>query len=275
MIDGNKLGPNHANGLDPAQRIHQALSAGARLRERYRTGVVYGAFVIELPTAGALRSLAFAGYDFVVLDLEHSSYDVERLAQLATEAQLLGIPALARVWAHDAGLIGKVLDAGANGIMAAHVETPQQAAAIVSAARYAPVGDRGLAPLVSYAAAPVSQARLGDDVLVLLQIEGAEGLANCADIAAVPGADGVFVGVYDLSQSLGRPGDVEAYEVIEAAEQVARDAKHVMLGIYVDDPARSAAWTKRGFRLQCISFDARLLMDGARAAMSLAKGGAS
>lgn len=242
------------------------------LRDRYRTGTVYGTFLIELPTTRTLRSLAFAGYDFVVLDLEHSTYGVERMAQLATEAQLLGMPALARVWTDDAGLIGKVLDAGANGVMVGHVETAAQAAAVVRAARYAPSGDRSIAPLVSYGAAPVAQTRLGDDALVVVQIEGTEGLANCASISSVPGVDAVFVGVYDLSQALGRPGEVESDDVIDAANEVASATTDAMLGVYVHEPGQSSAWATRGFRLQCISFDGRLLMEGANAALAAARG---
>lgn len=262
-----------ANGrLRASERIHEALSAGATLRDRYRTGTVYGTFLIELPTARALRSLAFAGYDFVVLDLEHSSYGVERMAELAVEAQLLGMPALVRVWNHDAGMIGKVLDAGANGVMVAHVETPEQAAAVVQAARYAPMGDRSIAPLVSYDAAPVTQSSLGDDALVVVQIEGSEGLANCASIGSVPGIDALFVGVYDLSQALGHPGEVESDDVIDAANKVASATSRAMLGIYVDKPEHSSTWANRGFRLQCVSFDGKLLMDGASAALAAAKG---
>ena len=88
----------------------------------------------------------------------------------------------------------------------------------------------------------------------------------------MPGVDGVFVGPYDLAEALGRPGDVDGPEVRRAAEQVAAELQGpAMLGIYVDDPRRSAGWAQRGFRLQCVSFDSRLLLAGATAALARAR----
>lgn len=262
--------PAGVNGA--AARVASALTAGSLLRERYRSGTVYGSFLIELPTQRAVRALALAGFDFVVIDLEHSLFDVERMSQLVSEAQLLGLPAIVRVWTPDPGLIGKVLDAGANGIMVPHVASAAEAADVVQAARYAPVGNRGVAPLISYAAASFPQNQLGDDVIVVLQIEGREGLQACGSIAAVPGVDAVFVGVYDLSQALGRPGNIASPEVADAVGQVAAEAADTMLGIYVDDPAVSDVLARQGFRLQCVSFDGRMLVEGARAALMAARG---
>ena len=259
-----------ANGNDAPARVASALTAGGLLRERYRSGTVYGSFLIELPTPRAVRALALAGFDFLEIDLEHSPFDVERMSQLASEAQLLGMPAIVRVWTPDRGLIGKVLDAGANGIMVPHVASAAEAAEVVQAARYAPVGSRGIAPLISYAATPFPQTELGNDVLIVVQIEGREGLQACGSIAAVPGVDAVFVGVYDLSQSLGQPGNLTSPEIADALSQVAGVAADTMLGIYVDDPALSGTLAQQGFRLQCVSFDGRMLVEGARAMLAAA-----
>jgi 2-keto-3-deoxy-L-rhamnonate aldolase RhmA len=256
-----------------AARIHESLTLGSRVRARYADGVVRGTFLIELPTSRAVRSLAFAGFDFVVLDLEHSTFDTERLAALIAEAQLVGLPAIVRVWGRDPGLIGKVLDAGANGVMAPRVETVAEAEAVVEAARYAPGGSRGIAPLISYKATGVPQPRLGDEIVVIAQIEGRQGVANAAAIAAVPGLDGVFVGVHDLAQSLGLPEAVESDAVAAAAAQVAESVGDAMLGVYVEDPAQSAVWAARGFRFQCISFDGRMLVEGAARTLEVARAG--
>lgn len=261
-----------ANGNDAPARMASALTAGARLRELYRSRTVYGSFLIELSTPRAVRALALAGFDFLVIDLEHSSFDVERMSQLASEAQLLGLPAIVRVWTSDSGLIGKVLDAGANGVMVPHVASAAEAAEVVQAARYAPRGRRSMSPLISYAATPFPQTELGDEILIVLQIEGSQGLEACGSIAAVPGVDAIFVGVYDLSQSFGQPGDVSSPEVTAAVSRVAADTADTMLGIYVDDPALSGPLARQGFRLQCVSFDGRMLVDGARATLAAARG---
>jgi 4-hydroxy-2-oxoheptanedioate aldolase len=253
------------------QRIFNALTAGSGLREQYATRTVYGTFVIELPTPRTVRALALAGFDFVVLDLEHSPYGVETLSVLSTEAHLVGLPVLARVWTADPGLIGKVLDAGANGVMVPHVHSADLARLCVEAAHYAPRGARGMSPLISYGS-PASQLALGERIVVVLQIEGETGLTHCADIAAVPGVDALFVGTYDLSQALGTPGQVDSEQLVEAADAVVEACgEHVMLGVYVDDPAQSAAWSARGFRLQCVSFDGQLLLNGARTLLTKAR----
>lgn len=266
--------PDGTSGHDASTRVTSALTAGALVRERYRSGTVYGTFLIELPAQRTVRALALAGFDFIVIDLEHSPFEVERMSQLASEAQLLGMPAIVRVWTRDQGLIGKVLDAGANGVMVPNVSSAAEAAEVVQAARYAPTGARGMAPLISYASSAFQQTVLGEDALVVVQIEGREGLQACSSIAAVPGVDGILVGVYDLAQSLGQAGNVASPEVVEAASQVAANTSDAMLGIYVDDPALSGTWARLGFRLQCVSFDGRMLMEGARATLKAARGGA-
>ena len=140
-------------------RLAWTLTAGARLRAAYAERVLRGTFLIELPTPVTVRALALAGFDFAVLDLEHSTIGVEGLPGLIAEARAVDLPVLVRVWANEPALVGKVLDAGANGVMVPHVATPEAAARAVRAARWAPRGERGVAPLVSAVAAPDRDAR--------------------------------------------------------------------------------------------------------------------
>jgi 2-keto-3-deoxy-L-rhamnonate aldolase RhmA len=256
------------------ERLDQAAGLGRAILDGYAQTTVLGTFLIELPTRATIKALALAGFDFVILDLEHSAFGVESLPGLISEAHLLNLPALVRISSHDSGLITKVLDAGANGIMAPHVSNAAQAKKIIEAARYAPHGERGLAPLIGFANLPRSQIALDPDIVVMLQIEGEEGVAHSAEIAAVPGVSGLFVGPYDLSQALGIPGDVENPRVAEAALRVAADASAAsLLGVYVHDPRRSALWSERGFRFQCIGFDGRMLLEGARQFVGAARCG--
>jgi 2-keto-3-deoxy-L-rhamnonate aldolase RhmA len=262
--------------LTPAARIHAAVTAGRALRDAYRERAVVGTFLIELPTPRTIRALALAGFDFVVLDLEHSPYAVEALGGLVGECHACGLPALVRVWTLDGGMIGKLLDLGANGIMVPHVRNAGDAAEAVRAARYAPTGERGVAPLIGHRATWDLDGDAGSSVLVVAQIEGAGAVAVAGEIAAVPGIDGVFVGPYDLAQSLGDGGGVESPGVLAACEAVAESCgETAMLGIYVDAPARSRDWARRGFRLQCVGFDGRMLLDGASRVLNEARGGAA
>lgn len=255
------------------ERLRVALTAGERLRTAYRSRTVLGTFLIELPTPRTVRAIALSGFDFVVLDLEHSFCGIETLASLVAEAQLAGLPVLVRVWSLNDGLIGRVLDAGANGVMVPHVQDRQDALQAVAAARYGPVGSRGLAPLTTYGSLGLAQTAAGASVIVVVQIEGTQAVEHAAEIAGIEGVDAVLVGPYDLSQAIGRPGDVGAPEIADAAARVAAACRdRAMLGIYVDDPAMSREWARRGFGLQCVGFDGRMLLDGARSVLRTARG---
>jgi 2-keto-3-deoxy-L-rhamnonate aldolase RhmA len=252
-------------------RLQEAQALGDELRRRYADGLVRGTFVIELPTTRAVRALALAGFDFVVLDLEHSPFDVGSLGALITEAQLCGIAALVRPPAFEHALVGKLLDLGANGLLIPHVDTVEDARAVVAAARYPPVGGRGACPLTGTAVYDVPNGKLDTAALVMLQIESREAVDDVAGIAAVPGVDGVFIGPYDLSHALGVPGDVNGDDVIGAADDVAAAAPPgVLLGVYVDAAAESQPWARRGYRFQCIEFDGRMLLEQARAKLRVA-----
>jgi len=252
------------------RHVAEALRLGERLRRKAARGLALGTFVIELPAPATLSTLALAGFDFVVLDLEHSAIDFSRLEQLIFAAHAAGLPALVRTWGEDTGRIGKVLDMGANGIMAPHVDTPQRARAIVEQARFAPLGHRGFSPLTQFDALREPLRTLSQTAFVVIQIEGRKALDRVSQIAAVPGIDSVFVGPYDLALSLDvTPGSPQ---VFAAAERVrAAVPEDVGMGIYLDDPAKSGTWAARGFSLQCVSFDGRMLAKGARAIVDEAR----
>lgn len=254
--------------LDARARLQEAHALGERLRRR---DTVRGTFLIELPTQRAVRALALAGFDFVVLDLEHSPFEFPALAPLISEAQLCGMAALVRPRYQDPELIGKLLDLGANGLLIPHVDSADQARAIVAAARYAPAGSRGACPLTGTSVYDTPGGKLDTAALVLVQIESRAGLADAAAIARVPGVDGVFVGPYDLSHALGVPGDVGGEPVVAAAAAVAAAVPDdAILGVYVDRAAESQLWAGRGYRFQCIEFDGRMLLTQARATLQAA-----
>jgi 2-keto-3-deoxy-L-rhamnonate aldolase RhmA len=250
--------------------IAESLLRGAALRKKAAAGWAFGTFLIELPTASTLTAIALAGFDFVVLDMEHSAVGFSALESLIVASNAAGLTTLVRTWGQDVGLIGKVLDMGAHGIMAAHVDSAQRAQDIVAQARFAPHGRRGFSPLTKYDALEQPLRQLSASTYVVLQIEGQEGLAHVDAISAVPGVDAVFVGPYDLSLSLGVPPG--SPEVFAAAERMARGIPaSVQLGIYIDDPTRCGDWAARRFSLQCVSFDGRMLSNGARAVAEAAK----
>jgi 2-keto-3-deoxy-L-rhamnonate aldolase RhmA len=254
-----------------ARHIGEALVRGTRLRRRIEQGLALGTFVIEQPCSSTLISLSLAGFDFVILDMEHSSIGLSTLQHLIVAGQMAGLVVLVRPVGQDPSVIGKLLDMGAHGVMAPHVDTPERAAEIVRAARFGPAGSRGFSPLSKFDCLEKPLHTLEDSTFVVVQIEGQEALERVSEIAAVPGIDALFVGPYDLSLSLGVPPG--SPEVRAAAERIAQSVPDcVALGIYVDDPAESASWAARRFALQCVSFDGRMLADGARRVMQAARG---
>jgi 2-keto-3-deoxy-L-rhamnonate aldolase RhmA len=256
-----------------ADHITQSLLSGAELRRKARNGLALGTFLIELPTPATLTALSLAGFDFVILDMEHSPTDYAALGTLLAAANAVGITALVRTCGEDSGMIGKILDMGAHGIVAPHVDTAARAREIVEQARFPPRGRRGFSPLTRFDALRHPLNTLDESTYVVVQIEGRRALEQVGEIAAIPGIDAVFVGPYDLALSLGVPPG--SPQVFSAARRTARSVPPgVALGIYLDDPARSSAWAARRFTLQCVSFDGRMLSDGARAVVARARRGA-
>jgi 2-keto-3-deoxy-L-rhamnonate aldolase RhmA len=257
-----------------ARKIADSQLLGEKLRRKAAAGWALGTFLIELPTPASLTALSLAGFDFVVIDLEHSSVGVSTLEPLIIAARAVALATLVRTWGEDVGLIGKVLDMGAHGIMAPHVDSAERARAIVEQARFPPQGRRGFSPLTKFDAQREPLRALGQSTYVVVQIEGPKAMERVGKIAAVPGVDAVFVGPYDLALSMGiKPGSAR---VFSAAERMAREVPStIALGIYVDDPATCGAWAARRFALQCVSFDGRMLSNGARAVVAQARRGLS
>jgi 2-keto-3-deoxy-L-rhamnonate aldolase RhmA len=253
-----------------AERITQSLLLGAELRRKTAAGLALGTFLIELPTPSTLTALSLAGFDFVILDMEHSSADFATLAPLIAAANAVGIAALVRTCGEDSGIVGKILDIGAHGVVAPHVDTAARAREIVEQARFPPRGRRGFSPLTRFDALRHPLTTLDESTYVVVQIEGRKALEQARDIAAIPGIDAVFVGPYDLALSLGVPPG--SPQVSAAARSIAqRVPSDVALGIYLDDPSRSRSWAAQRFSFQCVSFDGRMLADGARAVVDRAR----
>ena len=226
-----------------AERISRSLTLGADLRRKVAAGCALGTFVLESPVPATLGAMALAGFDFVVLDMEHSAAYFATLEPLVLAAPRgAGLATLVRTWGEDSGLIGKALDLGISGIMASHVETPERAREIVEQARYSPRGHRGFSPLTKYDALSEPLSALGDATYVVIQIEGRKALERVAKIAAVPGIDAVFVGPYDLALSMGvQPGSTTRRTT--AAEKTL--ARQVPSGVALGDLHRRSRVVRR------------------------------
>jgi 2-keto-3-deoxy-L-rhamnonate aldolase RhmA len=263
------VNPQSVDG-DAASRLAGNLTGGLGLREKLNRGCALGTFLIEMPTPVVVASLSLAGFDFVVLDMEHSAIGFSQLESLIIAGHASGIAVIVRTWGPEPGLIGKVLDMGAHGVMASHVDSPQRAGEVVEQAKFSPLGRRGFSPITRLDALQRPLAELNEATYVICQIEGASALSQAREIASVPGVDAVFVGPYDLALSMNAPPGSRT--VFEAAERIAGTVpKDRALGIYIDDPDECANWAARRFTLQCVSFDGRMFADGVRGTIQRAR----
>ena len=161
---------------------------------------VWGGWVVG-PTVLGPEEFAGAGYDYVGFDLQHGYLDDAEVALLLRRLEYVPIATAVRLPSTDPAPIGRVLDAGADAVIIAMVESAEQAAAAVAATRYAPDGVRSFGPL--RASLGLDPAELEARVSVFAMIETAQGLAAVDEICAVPGLTGVYVGPADLAISLG------------------------------------------------------------------------
>lgn len=165
-------------------------------------------------TTDIVRIARSIGYHCLMIDLEHSSMTVDTAVQLAAAAGDAGLTALVRVPEHEYGMIGRLLDGGAHGIIAPRVETAEQARLLVEACRFPPRGHRSqLTQLPQLGMVPTSAARLNIAIdrttIVKVLIESPLGVANADEICAVDGLDIIGIGANDLSAELGVPGEYD------------------------------------------------------------------
>jgi 4-hydroxy-2-oxoheptanedioate aldolase len=250
------------------------------LAEALRAGrAVVGTWLMG-PHPSQVEILAAAGFDFVVLDTEHGSYGLEQTESLLRAADAAGLPAVVRV--HDAAPvpIGKALDFGAQGVMVPHVSTAGTARQAVVAAHFPPRGIRGGAPTVRatrYGAVPWADhlARASRSTLVLVQVEGVEGLDHLDEILAVDGVDVVFIGTFDLAASVGVPGAVDHPVVGERVGEVVARARQrgVAVGIWMPTPELARPWMARGVQVVTVANTDLIFADACRRLVGRIRGG--
>jgi 4-hydroxy-2-oxoheptanedioate aldolase len=214
-----------------------------------------------------------AGFDAIYVDMEHSSVSVEATAELCLAASSLGVTPLVRVPSHDPYYIGRVLEGGAQGIIAPHVDNATEAAAIVDCSRFPPHGKRAMAGVsvaLGYEMLPADAAgrRLDARTAVIVMLESAAAIANADSIAAVPGVDILLVGTGDLTEELGIHGQHDhpqvwaAYEVVGAACR--KHGRHLGVAGIKGVPQTLQRLHRQGARFFSAKNDETLLLAGVR-----------
>jgi 2-dehydro-3-deoxyglucarate aldolase/4-hydroxy-2-oxoheptanedioate aldolase len=241
--------------------------AGNRLVNLLQAGhYAVGTMIFECNTPGLPTLLDAVGLDFIVFDMEHSGIDMGDIRATMAWSRAAAFTPIVRVPSADYHFLARVHDLGARGVMVPMVGTAAQAEAIVRACKYPPEGGRGAAFGVAHddfrsGAVSATMAAANRNNLIIAQIETAQGVEHVAEIAAVPGIDVLWIGHFDLSLSLGVPGQFDHPRFIEAIDTVvaAALANGRPLGVLVSDPLAGRFWIERGFRIICYSGDIWLL----------------
>lgn len=233
----------------------------------------FGSWIMTAATSAA-EAMGRSGFDFLVVDMEHVPLDLAPTVEIMRAVEASGAHPLVRVPWNDRVMIKRILDAGAKSILIPFVETAEEAAAAVAAVKYPPHGVRGVAAVhraSGYGAATDYLSRANDETCVIVQLETPEAIARMAQIAAVPGIDGVFVGPGDLAASMGYIGQIGHEAVQKALADAAAKAADLKLpiGIVGPTPEMVRDFLDYGYTFCAIASDLAFLTQ--RAKESLAK----
>jgi len=248
----------------------ESSSAINRVKEMLQQGKVTVGPIVQIPSAPVASLLARSGFDWIWIDMEHGPITVET-AQLMIDATngTPTVPLVRIAWNHH-WLAKTVLDLGTMGIITPLIKSKEEAAASVAALRYPPEGMRGFSPIFAAARWGLSvpdYAKVANrEILAIVQIEDIVAVDKIEEILSTPGIDLVFLGMFDLSGSMGLLGQVSHPKVEEAAQKVLEAAKKakVPAGIIALSPDDINRRISQGYQFIAVSTDALLLTSAAR-----------
>jgi len=251
------------------------LSAKERLREK---GFICGPFV-ETGAPEFIEIAGLAEFDFAIIDREHAAFSGETVANLIRAAARASIAPLVRVRENSPGPILEALDLGAAGLHIPQIANADDARRAIASAKFPPDGERGFNPFVqaaAYGAEPTDEfrARSNDDTLLVLHIEAQDSVDRIDEILGVRGIDVAFLGPYDLSQTLGIPGQVTHPRVREAMRAVVDAAarRNVAVGSFANSREHAELWIAAGVTYLAYSMDSVIYLDACRRARAMLAG---
>ena len=239
-----------------------------------KSNVLLGSW-ITLSHPSIPEILADAGFDWLCVDMEHSVIDYFEAQQLITVIQSKGLKTFVRVGENNSRIIKRVLDAGADGIIVPMVCSKEEAEKAVEAVKYPPVGKRGvgLARAQKYGFGFEKYAsELNLKIKIIAQIEHIDAIKNLDEILNVEGIDGTFIGPYDLSGSMGKPGHYEDDDVKQAIKKYEKVTKKYdkLVGFHVIQPDHKLVLEKikKGYNFIAFSLDTIFLGNISRNEMN-------
>jgi 2-keto-3-deoxy-L-rhamnonate aldolase RhmA len=244
------------------------LSFPDRLRRREP---VTGTMLRLIREPGVTAICRSAGFDLIMLDMEHGSFGFDDVGRLAQAGRGEGLAVMVRVPELTKGYVSRALDCGVDGVMVPMLETPQQARQLAAWAKYLPLGGRGLGSMGGHTRyrQPGPVVDFMNDAnhrtFTLAQIETVAGVQNADAIAATPGIDALVIGPNDLANALGRPGEMthpdQERAMAAIGDAAARHGK--IFGMHAGT-ALLRTWAKRGMTLLLNAIDMQVLAEGMR-----------
>ena len=245
----------------------------SKLQQRRRAGECAINGWLSIPCGFSAEVMAHAGWDSLTVDMQHGLVDYRAATAMLTAISTTEVAPLVRVPWLEEGILMKALDAGAHGIICPMVNTPEDAARLVAATRYPPLGARSFGPIRARLQGGADYPeRANDSVLVLAMIETKQAVENADAILSTPGLDGAYIGPADLACSLGCEVSFTptAEPVVAAIDHILASARRhgVFAGIHTGAARYAGAMAKKGFDLVTVLSDARLMAAGAEAAVA-------
>ena len=214
-----------------------------------------------------VEALGYAGFDFIIFDQEHGSVNLTTIMNHVRSAKLSGMKSIVRVPTNSSHLIGAALDTGADGVQIPNISNYKEAKKAIESARFHPNGNRGVCRFVksaNFGTKDKSEYFTSENKkLLILQIEGEKGIDNIDRILELEHFDILFIGPYDLSQSVGLPGEINSEKVTKLIHEIQIKAKSSdkKLGVFVDDKKSLKKYKSKGFDYIAYSVDINILIE--------------
>lgn len=253
------------------------------LREKTMAGEKTVGTFAELSSEAAVELMGYHGMDYVIIDTEHGIADVETATSLIRAAKLAGTTPLVRTKDGQRNSILKMLDAGAMGLVIPNIHSVEEVKEVIEYGKYYPVGNRGVAPATGSHFWTKDYAKQGlehlfevanREQLIIPQCETKGALENIEEIVALDGVDGIFVGPFDLSTALGKPGQLDDPEVVEAIQHivdVCNEAGKLSI-IYGTNIENAKARFEQGYQSVTLTMDALIFGEAVAQAVNSLKG---
>ncbi|MGE5507401.1 MAG: HpcH/HpaI aldolase family protein [Chitinophagales bacterium] len=232
-------------------------------------GTVIGTMISEVRGPGVMKMLATAGFDYVYIDMEHSTYSMETVGDMILSAHGTPLMTFVRVPGYENRCsLSRPLDAGADGLLCPQTESVEQVEFIIRETKYYPMGQRGAALRRGHSA--FANVKFGEyaghanaETMVILQIESEQGVRDIEKLMAIDGVDAAFIGPADLSQSYGIPGQAKDPRIVDAIHQVLEGCKKhgKACGIHLYNLDDVKYWSEQGMRLLCYNNDIAMITD--------------